>query len=173
MKLSAEFSVGGFAYKIRTQFSFITDDTTLSCILNNVAGQNISITGYLHTKLLQTEAGYKNTLNLVRLAVGSPNEETNRDLTGVRNVLKSLSVEFQEKPVIQVLLITPGIPGIINGLFGVLWCNVKVNAFYIGEETRLFIDVSDVCKALMSLAEMPLQQCPGQCANCDHNFGKK
>jgi hypothetical protein len=113
------------------------------------------------------------SLNLVRLAVGSPNEETDRDLTGVRNVLKSLNVEFQEKPVIQVLLITPGIPGIINGLFGVLWCNVKVNAFYIGEETRLFIDVSDVCKALMSLAEMPLHQCPGQCANCDHNFEKK
>ncbi|MGD8401696.1 MAG: hypothetical protein PVH64_12325 [Bacillota bacterium] len=170
--MSEEFSAGGFAYKLRTQFSFMVDDPTLSCILNSIAGQSISITGYFQTKPFQTDDNNNNysTLNLVRLTVGSPDAETTEDLTGVRNALNSLGIKFQEKPVIQVLLILPGIPGIINGIFGALWCKVTVNAFYIGEETRLFIDVSDVCKALLVLSEVPLKQCPRQCApNCALN----
>lgn len=164
--MSEEFSASGFSYKIRTQFSFIADDPTLSCILNTIANQDISITGYLQTKPLETANNYTNNLNsnLVRLTVGSPDAETSRDLMGVRNVLNSLGVNFEEKPVIQVLQIVSGIPGIINGIFGALWCKVKVNAFYIGEDTRFFIDVSDVCKALFILSKVPLEQCPRQCS---------
>lgn len=164
--MSEEFSASGFSYKIRTQFSFIVDDPTLSCILNTIANQDISITGYLQTKPLETDNIYNcsSHSNLVRLTVGSPDAETSRDLMGVRNVLNSLGVSFEEKPVIQVLQIVSGIPGIINGIFGALWCKVKVNAFYIGEDTRYFIDVSDVCKALFILSKVPLEQCQRKCS---------
>lgn len=81
--MSQEFSASGFAYKIRTQFSFIVDDPTLSCILNGIASQNISITGYLQTKPLVT-ADNDFGSNLVRLAVGSPDAETSRDIEGVK-----------------------------------------------------------------------------------------
>lgn len=164
--MSEEFSASGFSYKIRTQFSFIVDDPTLSCILNTIANQGISITGYLQTKLFKTDNNNTNDMksNLTRLTVGSPDAETSRDLMGVRDVLNSLGVKFEEKPVIQVLQIVPGIPGIINGIFGALWCKVAVDAFYIGEETRFFIDVSDVCEALLILSQVPLEQCPRQCS---------
>lgn len=170
--MSEGFSASGFSYKIRTQFSFIVNAPTLSCILNTIANQDISITGYLQTKLFEVENSPTNdkNSNLVRLTVGSPDAETSRDLMGVRNVLNSLGVNFEEKPVIQVLQIVSGIPGIINGIFGALWCKVIVNAFYIGEDTRYFIDVSDVFKALQTLAEVPLEQCPRICIpSCELN----
>lgn len=166
--MSQEFTASGFAYKLRTQFSFTVDDPTLSCILNSIASQDISITAYLQTKPFETDYDYD--ANLVRLVVGSPDAETSRDLMGVRNVLNSLGIKFEEKFVIQILVIVPGVPGILNGIFGALWCKVKVNAFYPGEETRLFIDVSDVCKALLILSTVPVIQCPRQCSpDCDPN----
>jgi hypothetical protein len=124
-------------------------------------GQKFRV-GKLHCDDNNTDS----TLNLVRLIVGSPDAETTGDLMGVRNKLNFLGIKFQEKLVIQVLQIIPGISGIINAIFGALWCKVTVNAFYIEEETRLFIDVSDVCKALLVLAEVALKQCPRtrQCA---------
>lgn len=166
--MSEDFSSNSFAYKIRTQFSFFVDDPTLSCILNSIANQNISITGYFQTKILKKNNNYDNNLksNFVRLVVGSPDEETSKDLMGVRDVLNSLDIKFEEKSVIQVIQIVSGIPGIINGLFGELWCKVTVNALYLGEETRLFIDVSDTCKALLILSEASSEQCPRQCQPC-------
>ncbi len=166
--MSEAFSASGFAFKIRTQFSFSVDDPTLSCILNSIANQDISITGYFQTKHFEIDSSRNDNekFNFVRLVVGSPDAETSRDLMGVRDVLNSLGVKFQEKSVIQVVQIAPGIPGIINGLFGALWCRVTLNALYLGEETRLFIDVSDICKALLILGKVPLEQCPRQCSPC-------
>ncbi|PAB56363.1 hypothetical protein [Anaeromicrobium sediminis] len=166
--MNNEFSTNVFSYKIRIQFSFIVDDPTLSCILNTIANQDISITGCLQTKPLETDNNYN--FNLVRLTVGSPDAETSRDLEGVKNTLNSFGIKFEEKPVIQVLQIISGIPGIISGLFRALWCNVTVNAFYIGEDNRYFIDVSDVCKALLILSETPTIQCPIKCSpSCKTN----
>lgn len=170
--MSEEFSASSFSYKIRTQFSFIVDDPTLSCILNTIANQDISITGFLQTKPFETDNSCTNSLNcnLVRLTVGSPDEETSRDLSGVRDVLNSLGIICQEKPVIQVLQIISGVPGIINGILGALWCKVTVNAFYIGEDTRCFIDVSNICKALQILSQSPTEECPRQCKpSCGNN----
>lgn len=170
--MSHEFTASVFSYKLRTQFSFIVDDPTLSCILNSIADQNISITGYMQTKPLVTVTAPNNDLgsNLVRLTVGSPNAETNKDLMGVRNVLNSLGINFEEKPIIQVLQIVSGIPGIINGIFGALWCKVTVSAFYLGEDNNYFIDVSDVCKAFVILSEAQSQQCPRLCSpNCEND----
>lgn len=161
-------SDGGFTFKIRTQFSFIIDDSTLSSILSDIAKQGISITGYLQTKSLKTHNKCKNNFNsnFVRLVVGSHDAENSSDLLGVRNVLDCLGVEFQEKSVIQVVQIIPGIPGVINGIFGSLWCKVTVNALYYGEETRLFIDVSNICEALLILSETLIEECPKQCGPC-------
>lgn len=164
--MAQEFSASGLAYKIRTQFSFTADDPTLSCILNGIASMNISITGYLQTKGLRADGCGRPETNLVRLVVGSPDGETEYDLAGVEDVLDELHVKFQEKPVIQVLLIAPVIPGILNGIYRALWCKDMVYASYIGEETRLFFDVADVCKALMILSEVPLNQCPLRCHIC-------
>lgn len=163
-------SVGGFSFKIRMQFSFIAGDRTLSCVLSGIAKQGINIAGYLQTKLFEIDNNSHNNCsphyNVVRLVVGSPESENESDLIGVRNVLDSLGVKFKEKLVIQVVEIIPGIPGIINGLFGALWCKVTVNALYYGEETRLFIDTSDICKALLTLSKTPVEQCPKQCKPC-------
>jgi len=74
--------------------------------------------------------------NVVRLVVGSPDSENSSELLGVRNILDSLGVYFQAKAVIQVLEITAGVPSVINGIFGALWCKDKVNSIYYEEETR-------------------------------------
>jgi len=163
-------SDGGFTFRIRTQFSFTVDDRTLSCILSGIAQRQINITGYIQTKFFETGNTFSDGLNLncnvVRLVVGSPDAESSSDLLGVRDVLDTLAVKFQETAVIQVLEITPGVPGIINGIFGALWCRVTVNAIYIGEETRLFIDASDIGQALIILSIPPVEQCPKQCSPC-------
>jgi hypothetical protein len=155
--MSETFNAGGFAYKIRTQFSFLADDQKLSRVLGGIAGRDISITGYLQTILPEDARGCS---NLVRLVVGSPDSETAADIGGVRSVLGSLDIEFQEDPVIQVLLIAPGIPGILSGIFAALWRRVQVNAMYLGEETRIFVDVSDVCKALFILSQTTAEKSP-------------
>lgn len=160
-------SNGGFTFKIRTQFSCVVNDQTLSSILNGIAKQAINITGYLQTKPLNTENNnfshhFGSDRNIVRLVVGSPDFESSSDLLGVRKILDGLNVEFQEKSVIQVVDIPPGVPGVINSIFGALWCKVIVHAIYIGEETRLFIDPSDIYEALLILSRTPLNQCPKQ-----------
>jgi hypothetical protein len=162
-------SNGGFVFKIRTQFSFVVDDRTLSCFLSGIAKLEINITGYMQTKLFEINNNRKNissNCNVVRLVVGSPDSENDTDIIGVRNVLDTLGINYQVNPVIQVLEVPPGVPGAINGIFGALWCKVIVNAIYPGEETRLFIDASDNYEALLILSESPLVECPKQCRPC-------
>ncbi len=147
---------GTFTFNIRTQYTFLANDRTLSCILSGIAKKKINITGFLQTKI-------RNHFNFVRLVVGSPDAETKHDLRVARQVLTSLGVKFQEEKVIQVLRITPGVPGVINRIFGALWCKVKVKSFYIGEETRLFLNVSNIHKAIKILSQTKVVQCPKTC----------
>lgn len=147
-----------FAYRIRTQFSFLASNRTLHKILSGIACESINITGYLQTKRLETECkpclDIDPDCNLVRLVVGIPDDETKKDLRGTREVLESLCVDFQEQPVIQVVEIMPGVPGVINAVFGALWRKVDVYAIYIGENTALFVDVSDIEKAVDILSQV-------------------
>lgn len=151
--MSETFNAASFAYKIRTQFSFFADDKALARVLAGIAGRDISITGYLQTKLPEDARRRNSSSNFARLVVGSPDAETAAELDGVREVLRALDIEFQEAPVIQVLLIAPGVPGILSGIFGALRRKVTVGAMYIGEDTRIFVDASDICKALFILSQ--------------------
>ncbi len=149
--------------KLRTQFSFVVDDSTLSRILNDIASQDISITGYLQTKPFISNLNYSGDMksNLVRLVVGSPNSETSTDLMGVRNILNSLDINFEEKSIIQILQIVSGIPGIINGLFGALWRKVTVNAFYLGEDKIILSMYRMPSKPLSFFQRLILSNVPG------------
>lgn len=175
--MSVVMSDGGFSFKIRTQFSFIVNDPTLSSILGGIAKQGINVTGFLQTKPVNTENtnahNYGSDQNIVRLVVGSPDSENSSDLLGARKVLDNLDVEFQEKPVIQVVGIPPGVPGIFNSIFGALWCKVMVYAMYVGELTRLILDTSDILETLLILSRIPLPQCPKQCCQCQPEKTKK
>jgi hypothetical protein len=147
-----------FAYNIRTQYRFVASDSTLAEILSGIAGRGINLTGYFQTKPPEPDGKHGRDAapdcNLVRMVVGSPDAETISDLRGAMDVLASLCVEYQDKPVIQVLQITPGVPGVINAIFGALWRSLAVYATYIGEDTHLFIDVSDIEKALEILTRI-------------------
>jgi len=152
-------SINSFTFKIRTQFSFIVDDRTFSCILSGIAKKGINITGHFQTKLFDpnNNCNYNFTSNIVRLVVGSADAESSRDIIGVRYVLDCLGVDFQEKSVIQVVELTSGTPGILNYIISSLLCKVMVNALYIGEENNCFLDVSDICKALKILSETKVE----------------
>ncbi len=158
------FGAAGFAFRLRTQFSFYADDPLLAEVLARIAGRDVSITGFMQTKLLESGLGecarciQPLGLSLVRLVVGSLDAETARDLAVVRTILDLLRIRYQEKQVIQQQIV-PGTVGAISAVFGALWCKVTVNAFYIGEDTRNFIDVSDICKALRILTGVPLESC--------------
>ncbi|MDN4593271.1 hypothetical protein, partial [Polycladomyces subterraneus] len=136
--------------------NFMVKDRTLSCILSGIAGKQVNITGYLQTRL-------RHQLNLVRLVVGPPDLERRSDLQVVRNVLRSLCVPFQEKKVLQILRISTRNTRCHQRIFGALWCRVKVKAIYIGEETRLFVDVSKLGRAVRILSQQIGKQCPKRC----------
>ncbi|WBW96713.1 hypothetical protein [Oceanirhabdus sp. W0125-5] len=157
-----------FTFKLRTQFSFIVDDCTLSHILDCIAKKGINITGYFQTKLFDpnNKCHPKFDLNLVRLVVGSTDCESNKDLLGVKEVLCYHCVDFEEKYVIQVVNITPGTPGLFSSINKALLCNVTINALYEGEESEFFIDVSDICKALKILSKPPVKHCEKDCCSC-------
>lgn len=154
-------SSGGFTFRIRTQFSFIVDDPILSHILSGIAKQNINITGYFQTKLFEPKNKCHNNFmsNIVRLVVGTADAESSSDLSGVRNVLDCLGVDFQEKSVIQIVEIVPGTPGIFSSILSSLLYKVTINALYNGEETKYFLDVSDICRAIKILSETSDDQC--------------
>ncbi|MDR6224936.1 hypothetical protein JOE21_000927 [Desmospora profundinema] len=134
------------SFNIRTQFTFVTDDPTLHRILSGIAFTRTNITGYFQTKI-------SNRFNLVKFVVGPPDFERPRDLRIVRSILRFLGVRFQEEKVIQFRRIIPGTPGVINTLFGALWFRVRVKAIYLGEDTRLFLNVSDVNRAIHILRQ--------------------
>ncbi|SDJ16744.1 hypothetical protein [Alteribacillus bidgolensis] len=150
-------SNNSFTFNIRTQFFFVVDDRTLSRILSGIAEEGVNINGYLQTKF-----SFKNH-NLVRLVVGSTDSESNHDIRVVRGVLIKLSVKLQEKKVIQVLEITSGVPGQVNSIFGALWCKLNVEAIYVGEDTKLYLDVLDINEAIQILSQEDPEQCLKDC----------
>lgn len=137
-----------FTYLIRTQFTFYANDRTLSCVLGDIAGKGVSITGYMQTKIDKT--------NLVRLVVGPPGAVSSSDTRTARNVLKSLGVKFREKKILQVLGIVAGTPGIISRIFRALWRKVTVKALYLGENSNIFVDTSNLSKAIQILKQSNL-----------------
>jgi hypothetical protein len=136
---------GDFKFNIRTQFSFITNEHTLSCILSDIAEKKININGYSQTKINLNE-------NVVRLVVGSTSSETDNDLFEVGNILKTFDVRFKKKGIIQIPTVS-GIPGQINAIFSALWCKLNVKALYYGEDSLLYIDVLNLNKALKILSK--------------------
>ncbi|BCB02801.1 hypothetical protein [Bacillus sp. KH172YL63] len=130
-----------FQFQVYRQFTFQVNDRILSSFYNELAMEDINITGLVQVK-------EKNGTNFVKIVVGTPSQQTYCELETTREVLRSLCVKFQEYDIIQVYGFPPETPGIVNTLYGALWCKVKVRAIYIGEETLLYIDVNDIDKAL-------------------------
>lgn len=148
--------VESFDYLIRTQFSFKVDDWALSCILDGLAEQEINVNAYFHTKLDEDT-------HLVKIVVGNSNGETTRDLQGVRRVLRGYGIPFKERQVIQVVKLPAGQSGQLNDLFGALWCELQVESMYIGENTNVFLDTSDLERAIEILSHSDLIVCPKNC----------
>ncbi|WP_078382236.1 hypothetical protein [Sutcliffiella halmapala] len=143
-------------FNIRTQFTFHVNDLTFSCLLSGLAEQGVNINGFLQTI-------EKKRLNFVRMVVGYTNQETENDLRIMRKILRRLDVKFQEKPIIQLLDLPSDVPGQVNTIFGALWCNLQVNAMYIGEATNLYLDVSHIGNAIRILSQTDPEQCLKVC----------
>ncbi|MGP4080745.1 hypothetical protein ACTWQL_12560 [Pseudalkalibacillus sp. R45] len=141
----------GFVYIVKTQFTFLADDCLLSQILNEIASEGININGQAQFA--------ENHCNLVKLVVGITQEQSSWDIRIVKSILRSLGVNFETDEVIQVLSIIPGVAGQYNAIYGALWCKVTVKAIYLGEDNTLYVDVSDVDKAIRILSKPPLPRC--------------
>lgn len=133
-------------FHIRTQFTFTVSDSDLSRILNGLAEESVNINGYF-----QTLAG-KN-FNFVRMVVGTSTEESESDIRRVRRVMKQVGVRYRENQVIQLLDRFSGVPLQINAIFGTLWCKMQVRAIYLGEDTTIYLDVSNIGYAIRLLSE--------------------
>lgn len=143
-------------YNLRTQFYFMTDQRTLSDILNQLSLYRINMNGYVQTEIVRD--GSK--LNILRIVTGTTEGENEYDLNTMRNILKHYRVRFQEKSVVQVLEILPEAPGQINAIYGSLWCKLSVNAIYVGEDTKIYLDVSDINQTIEILSQPALEMCP-------------
>ncbi|TMU88300.1 hypothetical protein FGG79_09435 [Bacillus sp. BHET2] len=137
----------GFKFQLYRQFTFQTNDRIVSSFFNDLAMEEINITGLVQVK-------EKNGTNFMKVVVGTPVVQTTNDLETTRCVLRSLGVKFLEYDIIQVYGFPPETPGIVNILYSALWCKVKVRAIYIGEDTLLYIDVRDTEKALCILNQI-------------------
>ncbi|WP_261132076.1 hypothetical protein [Bacillus sp. Marseille-Q3570] len=140
-----------FSYNVRTQFTFMTDHRTLSEILNQLATDGININGY--------EQIAEHQCNLVKLVVGRSDGESTHDLLVTKSTLRHFGVRFQTKPILQVLNIASGIPGQVNTIYGALFCRVDVDAIYIGENDNLYVEVSDLDKAIWILSQENVPSC--------------
>lgn len=118
-----------------------------------IAQRKVNINGFLQTKLQRN-----GKLNLVRMAVGVTASETSRDLQVIREVLNRLGVAFTERKILQVYGFPPNVPGIINTLLGALWCKAGVHAMYIGEQTALYIDATNLSRDIRILSQSTLQR---------------
>ncbi|WP_088014699.1 hypothetical protein [Gottfriedia acidiceleris] len=145
-----------FDIEYRTQFTFIVNDDTLSCILRDIANDSVNIVG-----ILQTKSGENN--NFVRLVPGTTESENKRDLKVVRKVLAIFNVKYKEETIIAILNIPPGIPGVFSKFYASLWCKVGVKSFYIGEKDSIFLNVSNIKKATEILKNDNLVQCENHC----------
>ncbi|ODG90979.1 MULTISPECIES: hypothetical protein [Bacillaceae] len=145
-----------FDLEYRTQFTFIVNDETLSCVLKDIANNSVNIVGILLTK-----SGENN--NFVRLVPGTTESQNIHDLKVVREVLESFNVKFKEETIFALLNIPPGIPGVFSKIYGSLWCKVGVKSFFIGEKDSLFLTVSNIKNATDILKNDYLIQCDNHC----------
>lgn len=148
--------VESFDYLIRTQFSFQVDDWALSCILDGLAEQEVNINAFFHTKLDEKA-------HLVKLVLGSSTAETTQELQVLRRILRGYGLPFKERQVIQVVKLPAGQSGQLNDLFGAIWCELQVESMYLGENTNVFLDTSDLERAIEILSEAVLVLCPKEC----------
>lgn len=148
--------VESFDYLVRTQFSFQVDDWALSCILDGLAEQKVNVNAYFHTKV-------SGDIHLVKLVLGSSTAETTQDLQIMRRVLRGYGLPFKERQVIQVVKLPAGKSGQLNDLFGALWCELQMESMYIGENTNVFLDTSDLERAIDILSEAVLVLCKKEC----------
>ncbi|NLP52571.1 hypothetical protein [Bacillus sp. RO1] len=139
-------------FNIRTQFTFTVSDPDLSRILNGLAEESVNVNGYF-----QTLAGKK--FNFIRMVVGTSVEERERDIRAVRKVMKRVGVRYRENQVIQLLDSISGVPGQINAIFGMLWCKMQVRAVYLGEDSNIYLDVSNIGYAIRLLSEENTPRC--------------
>lgn len=143
-------------FPLRTQFTFFVDDITLSCILSRIAENTVNIAGFFATRIASDN--YQ-----VRMVVGSSVSENRRELDVVRKTLDCFHVCFEEEKVIAITSIPAGIPGGYNRVIGALWCKVELKAFYVGEDNVIYLNVSDIHKAMDILSQDPIKQCPKRC----------
>ncbi|TYS58416.1 hypothetical protein FZC74_11430 [Sutcliffiella horikoshii] len=141
--------VESFDYLIRTQFSFQVDNWALSFMLDGLAEQEVNVNAYFHTKLDEDT-------HLVKIVLGSSMGETTKDLQGMRRVLRGYGIPFKERQVIQVVKLPAGQSGQLNDLFGALWCELQVESMYLGENTNVFLDTSDLERAIEILSHSDL-----------------
>ncbi|MED2975099.1 hypothetical protein P4361_23095 [Fictibacillus sp. B-59209] len=144
----------GLNYKMRTQFLLIADDRTLAKLLKHFALNGININGFQ-----QLKPDPNSPQNVVRFVVGSTEGEIPNEIQAVRNTLYPLHLHWTEKQVIQILDIASGAPGQIGMIHGALWCKVKIKAIYLGEQTKIFLDVSNNKEAIRILSQPQLQLC--------------
>ncbi|KMJ57257.1 hypothetical protein AB685_17815 [Bacillus sp. LL01] len=148
--------VESFDYLIRTQFSFDVDEWALSCIMDGLGEQQVNINAYFHSK---TNDG----THLVKLVLGSSEAETSQDLQALRRVLRGYGLGFKERQVIQVVKLPAGKSGQLNDLFGALWCELQVESMYLGENTNVFLDTSDIERAIDILSDPVMFVCEKNC----------
>ncbi|MDM5340468.1 hypothetical protein QUF84_25060 [Fictibacillus enclensis] len=142
----------GLKYNIRNQFVIGVNDRTLAKLLKTLALNGININGFQQHKTSSFQ-------NIFRFVVGKTEGENNNDLQTVRGILKQLQVEWWEKKVIQILEIASGAPGQLGMVYGALWCRVKIETIYLGENTKLYLDVSDNQEAIFILSAPELKLC--------------
>lgn len=145
-----------FDIEFRTQFTFMVNDETLSCILKDIAKESVNIVGILMTKSGENK-------NFVRLVPGTTESQNKHDLKVVREILESFNVKSKEETIFALLNIPPGIPGVFSKIYGSLWCKVGVKSFFIGEKDSLFLTVSNIKKATDILKNDYLIQCDNYC----------
>ena len=148
--------VESFEYLIRTQFSFDVNEPTLSCILWRLSEEDVNINAYFHSR---TENGN----HLVKMVLGNSAAETSQNSQAIRRILRGYCLPFQERQVIQVIKLPAGKSGQLNDLFGALWCELDVVSMYIGENTNVFLDTSDLERAIEILSEPVLFVCEKDC----------
>ncbi|MDN4071926.1 hypothetical protein [Fictibacillus terranigra] len=143
----------GLKYNVRTQFRMMADDPTLAKLLKHLALSGININGFQ-----QLKPDPYSPLSVFRFVVGSTEGESPNEIEAVRNILSSSHVHWTEKHVIQILEIASGAPGQLGMIQGALWCKVKIEAIYLGEKTKIYLDVSNNKEAIKVLSQ-PLQLC--------------
>ncbi len=78
----------------------------------------------------------------------------------VSDLIKSFGVDlvlmFERKRSFKYW-ISPGVPGQINAIFGALWRKLNVKAIYVGEDTKIYIDVSNIREAIETLSQEEIE----------------